>query len=125
MDKDQNKNHVATIKQQIDEALKEIETLKNQTSTINSAAQLEQFEKKIAKQTDRLAGLFTAKAIQESLDSEEMKQKSDELIKSMPKRLESQGLRDVTIMPSKGGPIKVKAAYYTRKKKNKRKKKKP
>jgi hypothetical protein len=124
MDKSEQKDSVEIIKNQIDEALKEIEKPKNQTSTIMNAAELEKFEKDIAKKTDRLAGLLTAKVIQESLDSEQMKQKSSELIKSMPQPMESQGLRDVTIIPSRGGPVTVKAAYYTKKKKSKRKKKK-
>ena len=124
MDKSEQKDSVEIIKNQIDEALKEIERLKNQTSTIMNAAELEKFEKDIAGKTDRLAGLLTAKVIQESLDSEQMKQKSSELIKSMPQPMESQGLRDVTIIPSRGGPVTVKAAYYTKKKKSKRKKKK-
>ena len=67
---------------------------------------------------------LTAKAIQESLDSEQMKQKSAELIKSMPHQMKSQGLRDVKITPAKGEAINIKAAYYTRKKKRRRKKKK-
>lgn len=124
MDKSEEKDSVESIQQQIDEALKEIEKLRNQTPTVLNAAELEKFEKDIAKKTDRLAGLLTAKVIQESLDSEEMKQKARELIKSMPQRMESQGLRDVTIIPSRGGPVTVKAAYYTKKKKRKRKKKK-
>ena len=111
MDKSNNTDPVEIIKSQIDEALKEIEKLKDQTSTIMNAAELEKFEKDIAGKTDRLAGLLTAKVIQESLDSDEMKQKSGEMIKSMPKPMESQGLRDVTILPSRGGPITVKAAY--------------
>ena len=90
MDKIEKNDHVEIIKQQIDEVLKEIEKLKNQTSTIRNAAELEKFEKEIAKKTDRLAGLFTAKVIQESLDSDEMKQKSSELVKSMPQRMENQ-----------------------------------
>ena len=124
MDKNEKLDHVEEIKQQIEEALKEIEDLKNRTSTILSAKELEKFEKDIAKKTDRLAGLLTAKAIQESLDSEQMKQKSNQLIQSMPERMESQGVRDVKITPARGGAVTVKAAYYTKKKKRKRKKKK-
>lgn len=124
MDKYEKSDYAVIIKQQIDEVLKEIEKLKNQTSTILHAAELEKFEKDIANKTDKLAGLLTAKVIQESLDSHEMKQKSSELIKSMPQPMDSQGQRDVTIMPSRGGAVTVKAAYYTKKKKSKRKKKK-
>lgn len=124
MDKNGKSEHIEVIKKQIDEALGELEKFKNQTSQLRNPNDLEQFEKDIAKATDRLAGLLTAKAIQESLDSDEMKQLSSNLVKSIPQKMESQGLRDVTIMPLKGGPVKVKAAYYKKKKKRKRKKKK-
>ena len=124
MDNESKTEQVEIIKRQIEEALEEIENLKNQTSKILNAEQLEKFEKDIAKKTDRLAGLLTAKAIQESLDSEPMKQKSSELIKSMPHQMKSQGLRDVIITPARGETINIKAAYYTRKKKRRRKKKK-
>ncbi len=124
MDKNSKPDHVEPIKRQIEEVLEEIENLKNRTSKLLNAEELEKFEKDIAKKTDRLAGLLTAKAIQESLDSEEMKQKSSELVKSMPHRMESQGLRDVKINPARGEAVTVKAAYYTKKKKSKRSRKK-
>ncbi len=124
MDKNNKPEHIEIIRKQIDEVLGELEKIRNQTSKLRNPTDLEQFEKDIAKATDRLAGLLTAKAIQESLDSDEMKQQSSELIKSMPQPMESQGLREVTIMPARGGPVTVKAAYYTKKKKRKRNKKK-
>ena len=124
MDNKENPDHIEIIKRQIEEALQEIENVKSRTSKIRNAEELEKFEEDIAKKTDKLAGLLTAKAIQESLDSEEMKQKSNELIKSMPHQMRSQGLRDVKITPARGGSISVKAAYYTKKKKRRRKKKK-
>jgi regulator of replication initiation timing len=43
MDKIEKIDQVEIIKHQIDEALKEIEKLKNQTSTIRNAADLEKF----------------------------------------------------------------------------------
>ncbi len=72
MDKNSQTEQVEIIKNQIDQALKEIEKIKNQTSTIRNAADLERFEKNISKATDKLAGLLTAKMIQESLDSDDM-----------------------------------------------------
>lgn len=124
MDKNDRSEQVESIKQQIDETLKEIEKVKNQTFKIRNADELAKFEKDIAKATDRLAGLLTAKAIQEALDSDEFKQQSRELVDHMPQKMKSQGLRDVKIKPARGGEITVKAAYYTKKKKRKRKKKK-
>ena len=124
MDKNDKSENIEIIKQQIDEALKEIEKLKNETDQVRNAAELSRFEKQIAKTTDRLAGLLTAKAIQEALDSDEVKQQSSDLVKSMPGKMENQGLREVKIKPSKGGSFTVKTSYYTKKKKSKRKKKK-
>lgn len=124
MDKNEKPDHAETIKRQIEEAIKEIEQIKNRTSKILNAEELEKFEKDIAEKTDRIAGLITAKAIQESLDSDEMKHKSSELMKSMPDKMENQGVREVKIMPARGGEVSVKAAYYTKKKKRRRKKKK-
>ena len=51
MDKNSQIEQVEIIKNQIDQALKEIEKIKNQTSTIRNAADLEQFEKTISKAT--------------------------------------------------------------------------
>ncbi len=124
MDKNEKFEHAKSIKQQIDETLKEIEKVKNQTIKIRNAAELAKFEKDIAKATDRLAGLLTAKAVQETLDSDDFRQQSSELINHMPQKMESQGLRDVKIKPARGESVTVKAAYYTKKKKRKRKKKK-
>ena len=124
MDKNGDKKQVEIIKQQIDEVIKNLESIKNQTSTIQSASELIEFEKTIAKETDKLAGLLTAKTIQESLDSEALKQQANELIQSMPDKMENQGLRDVTIKPLRGGAVTVKAAYYTSKKNKKKRKKK-
>jgi hypothetical protein len=124
MDTDSKKESTESIKEQIDQALKQIEMIKNQTSTIRNATDLEDFEKQIGEITDRLAGLLTAKMIQQSLDSDEVRQQSSQLIKSMPHKMESQGLRDVQIMPLKGGAVTVKAAYYTKKSNKKSKKKK-
>jgi len=45
MDKNSQTEQVEIIKNQIDQALKEIEKIKNQTSTIRNAADLEQFKK--------------------------------------------------------------------------------
>lgn len=124
MDKNDKSENIEIIKQQIDEALKEIEKLKNETNQVRNAAELSRFEKQIAKTTDRLAGLLTAKAVQEALDSDEVKQQSSDLVKSMPGKMENQGLRKVKIKTSKGGSFTVKTSYHTKKKKSKRKKKK-
>ncbi len=124
MDKNGANNQVEIIKQQIDQVLKRLEEIKNETSNIQNAVELAKFEKAVAEETDKLAGLLTAKSIQESLDSDELKQQSCELIQSMPQKMESQGLRDVTIKPLRGDAVTVKTTYYTKKKRKKKRKKK-
>jgi hypothetical protein len=84
---------------------------------------LAKFEKQIAKTAYRLAGLITTKAVQEALDSDELTLQSSGFIKSMPGKMENQGLREVAIKPSRGGSFKIKTSYYSKKKKNKMKKK--
>ncbi len=118
------KDHVKSIKQEIEDAIQELEQIKSQSSKILCAEELENFEKDIAKKTARLAGLFTAKVIQESLDSDEMYEKSSALVKNMPHKMKNQGLRDVNITTASGEVFTVKAAYHTRKKKGRGKKKK-
>ncbi len=76
------------------------------------------------KATDKLAGLLTAKMIQESLDSDDMNQQSSELVKNLPQHMKNQGQRDVTIVPSRGKPVTIKTTYYSKNKKRKRRKKK-
>jgi hypothetical protein len=44
-----------------------------------------------------------------------MRQKSSELIKSMPHKMKNQGMRDVRITTAGGEAVTVKAAYYTKK----------
>jgi regulator of replication initiation timing len=77
--------NITNMKQLINEVFKESELLKNNISEIRNAAEQTKFEKQIAKIIDRLASLLTAKAIQETLDSEQPKQRSsEEVIKLMP-----------------------------------------
>jgi hypothetical protein len=58
-------------------------------------------------------------------DSDELREKADELVQAMPEKLKNQGRRLVSIRTSRGAAVKVAAPYYSRKKKkNKRRKKK-
>jgi hypothetical protein len=112
------------INEQINEALKDIERITEKKTTIKSASDIEKLEKKIIEATDRLAGLITARKIQEGLDSEEVKQESKELVSNLGKKMKNQGQREVEITPSRGGPVKVKATYYSKSKKKRHRKKK-
>ena len=119
----QERKQIDIIEAQIQEALREIELITKQQASIKDADDLETVEKKIIEATDKLAGLITAQKIQQALDSDEIQQQTKELIKALPKPMKNQGQREVEITPSRGGPVKVKASYYSKKKKSKRKKK--
>ena len=123
-DNSQESKQIDKIEDQIKQALREIELITKQRAKINDAQDLEAVEKKIIQATDKLAGLITAQKIQQALDSEEIDQQTKELINNLPKPMKNQGQREVQITPSRGGPVKVKATYYSKKKKSKRKKKK-
>ena len=123
-DNSQESKQIDKIEDQIKQALREIELITKQRAKINDAQEPEAVEKKIIQATDKLAGLITAQKIQQALDSEEIDQQTKELINNLPRPMKNQGQREVQITPSRGGPVKVKATYYSKKKKSKRKKKK-
>ncbi len=123
-DNSQNSKQIDKIEDQIKQAYREIELITKQRAKINDAQDLEAVEKKIIQATDKLAGLITAQKIQQALDSEEIDYQIKELMNNLPRPMKNQGQREVQITPSRGGPVKVKATYYSKKKKSKRKKKK-
>lgn len=112
------------IQRQINQAFKELEQIRNTQHSITSPADLQAAEAAIISATDKLAALMTALKIQEAVDSDELKEKADQLVQSMPEKLKNQGRRLVSIQTSRGEPVKVAAPYFSRKKKRKRKKKK-
>ena len=112
------------IQAQIDETFKELDRIRKTLPSITSPAVLEAEERAITKATDKLAALMTALKIQQAVDSDEIKDKADELVESMQGKFKNQGRRIVSIQTSRGEPVKVSAPYFSRKKKRKRKKKK-
>ena len=110
-------DQVEIINMQIKDALKTIEAITERQITIKDAQDLDALEKSIANATDKLAGLITAKKIQQNLDSKEIKEQSKQLIKTIPKKMKNQGPREVEITTSRGEPIRVMTTYYSAKKK--------
>ena len=111
------------IQRQINQAFKELEQIRNTRHSITSPADLQAAETMIIRATDKLAALMTALKIQEAVDSDDLKEKADQLVQSMPLKLKNQGRRLVSIQTSRGEPVKVAAPYFNRKKRRKRKKK--
>lgn len=88
---------------------------------VKTAEEVEALEGRIIEATDRLAGALVAQKVQDSIKSEELKDEAALLVKTYPKRMKNQGLRDVTIRPSRGEPFTVKTTYFSQKGKRKKK----
>jgi hypothetical protein len=117
--RDKELDQLKIINEQIQEALKDIERITEKKIIVKDAVQLEATEKEIIKATDKLAGLLTAQKIQQSIDSDEMKTETKKLVRTIPKKLKNQGWREVEIYPSRGGAVRVKASYFSKKGKKK------
>lgn len=112
------------IQNQLDQALKELDQIRNTRQTITDPDGLEAVERAILQATDKIAALMTALKIQQAVDSDELRERADELVHAMPEKLKNQGRRLVSIQTSRGEAVKVAAPYFSRKNKDKRKKKK-
>jgi len=113
------------IQNQLNQAFKELDRIRNTQQTITDPDGLQAVEREILQATDKIAALMTALKIQQAVDSDELREKADELVHAMPEKLKNQGRRLVSIQTSRGAAVKVAAPYYSRKKKkDKRRKKK-
>lgn len=109
------------IQEQINQALQELDQIRNTRQVITDPDGLEAAERAILQATDKLAALMTALKIQQAVDSVELAERADELVQAMPQKLKNQGRRLVPIRTSRGAAVEVAAPYFSRKKeKNKR-----
>ena len=108
------------IQNKINQALKELDQIRNKQQSITTPAELQAAERAIVNATDKIASLMTGLKIQQAVDSDDLDEKSDQLVQSMPEKLKNQGKRLVSIQTSRGEPVKVAAPYYSRKKKKKK-----
>ena len=118
-------NQADELQSQLNQALNELDEIRNTRQSITDPNSLEAAERAILKATDKIAALMTALKIQQAIDSDELREKADELVQAMPEKLKNQGTRPVSIRTSRGAAITVAAPYFSRKKKtDKRRKKK-
>lgn len=108
----------------IQEALKEIERIRKERCLVKSGQELEELERRIIEATDRLAGALVGQKVEQSLESSELREEGSQLAKSSAKPMKNQGLRDVTVRPSRGQPFTVEATYFSQKGRRKKRKKK-
>jgi predicted membrane chloride channel (bestrophin family) len=120
-----NIDQAEELQNQLNQALKELDQIRNTQQVITDPDALQAVERAILKATDKIAVLMTALKIQQAVDSDELREKADELVQAMPEKLKNQGRRLVSIQTSRGAAVKVAAPYFSRKKKkDKRKTKK-
>lgn len=112
---------IAGLKRQIQEELNGLARLGEETRRISSREELEAYEQEVASRTDRLAGLVVGLKLQESIASSEVEEQAKQLVKSYPKRLKNQGLREVALRVVRGGTVRLKTSYYTGKTDGRRK----
>ena len=110
-----------SIEKRIEKALKKIDLIQKERSLVKTAEELEALERRIIEATDKLAGALVAQKVQDSIKSKELKDEAALLVKTHPKKMKNQGLRDVTIRPSRGEPFTVKTTYFSQKGKRKKK----
>jgi hypothetical protein len=123
-DQSTSKNRVNELNNQIQEALGEIEKIRNSKSKMTNPSDLEAVERKITLATDKLASFLTGLKIQQAVDSDELKEQEKQLLESLPARMKNQGRRAVKIQTSRGEPVTIEAAYFSGKKKSQRRKRK-
>jgi hypothetical protein len=68
------------IQNQINQALEEINQIRNTLQVITNPDGLEATERAILQATDKLAALMTALKIQQAVDSDELAERADELV---------------------------------------------
>ena len=117
-------NQAEDIQNQLNQAFKELDQIRKTQQSISNPDGLQAVEREILRATDKIAALMTALKIQQAVDSDELREKADELVQAMPEKLKNQGRRLVSIRTSRGAAVKVAAPYYSRKKNKRRKKKK-
>jgi len=111
----------AEIEKGIEKALKEIDLIQKEKGLVKTAEELEALERRIVDATDKLAGALVAQKVQASIHSEELKDEAARLVNTYPKKMKNQGIRDVTIRPSRGEPFTVRTTYFSQKGKRKKK----
>ncbi len=102
----------------------EIKWLINEVPHINDPASLHEIEQRVVEATNRLAARIVALKLQESLNNNEIRDEEKKVIRSVPKKMKNQGMKEVNVLTSFGVIVTVVASYFSRAgKKDKRQKK--
>ena len=78
------------LQNSLNQAFKELEQIRNTRQIITDPDGLEAAEREILRATDKIAALMTALKVQQAIDSDELREKADELVQAMPEKLKNQ-----------------------------------
>ncbi|MCI5146955.1 MAG: hypothetical protein D3923_15895, partial [Candidatus Electrothrix sp. AR3] len=91
---------------------------------IKDASSLYEAEQRIREATNRLAARILALKVQESLDKNEIRDEEKKVIRSVPKKMKNQGVKEVKVLTSFGVTVTIVASYFNQAaKKDKRRQK--
>jgi hypothetical protein len=82
---------------------------------MRNAQELEQAERDIIAQTDKLAGLLVAYHTQLALNQPALAEEAQQLARDHPKRFKNDGCRPLRLVPDRGQPVEIFASYWRRK----------
>jgi hypothetical protein len=94
------------------EVYRRLQELEQEQRRVHTPEGLEALEREIRGDTDQLGGLLLELHLQASWDGEEQQEKEEELVRSWPGRLKSDGYERVRIFTLGGFWIPVRARYY-------------
>jgi hypothetical protein len=107
----------------LETAVKGLQHLLAQSTSIGDAQALQQVEREIIAATDALASAILAVKLQTAVAAEGVSVQTRALLSQAPKKLKSQGQREVTVQGMRGPAFTLRTAYYSPKTKRSRKKK--
>ena len=114
-----NNQELVTIQIQcraeIAEKLAAIIELENNPQLTATPEQLEALEKTLLKQTHELCGQIVEKQIQQTIDSEEVRQAQRQILQAMPYKMKDKGKEKVRLRTCCGFEVSIRFSYSTRK----------
>lgn len=106
--------NLGTLENQLNDSFLEIKWLINETAHIKDPDSLYEAEQQIGEATNRLAARMLALKLQESLNKEELRDEQRKIIRSVPRKMKNQGMREVSLTTSFGITITVVTSYFSR-----------
>ena len=110
-------NNTNDYKKHLNAAKEKLEEIENQEYQHDGSLEerCEAMEQEIRGLVDLLGGLLLGLKIQQTIDSDEVEQAEQDLVKKLPKKLKSEGRKKVHIETSFGYQITIWTRYYTQK----------